>query len=306
MKLDLRREDIISALKNFSLVVLGTISIAISAGIFIVPFNLVTGGMSGLAVILDKIIDADLEFVTIDFIITILTWIFFFAGLIILGHSFALKTLVSTIVYPIAFSLFHKLSSPDVLGGYFYLPGSEYSQLALVMGAVLGGALLGLGCALAFIGGGSTGGTDIVALTICKIFPRLKSSSVVFAVDGFIVILGMFVIGDIVISTLGIVSAMVSSLLIDKVFLGGSKSFIAQIVSDKCEEINSQIIEKVKRGSTIVDVTGGYSLKPKKMIIFSFTMRQYREVLNIINKTDKYAFVTFHRAHEINGEGWTR
>jgi uncharacterized membrane-anchored protein YitT (DUF2179 family) len=165
---------------------------------------------------------------------------------------------------------------------------------------------VGIGCAITFIGGGSTGGVDIIAFIICKFFKKLKSSVVIFAIDAAIVILGMVAIGDLAVSLLGIVSAFIGAAMVDKVFLGSNRSFIAQVITDKCDEINKIIIEQVDRTSTIVEVRGGYSGEKKKMLIISFTMNQYAEVMNSILKTDKEAFVTIHRAHEINGKGWTR
>ena len=105
---------------------------------------------------------------------------------------------------------------------------------------------------------------------------------------------------------LGIFTAVVSALMVDKVFIGSNRSFIAKIISDKYSDINKEIIERVERGSTVVDIKGGYTGKDKKMIIVSFTVNQYAEILNAINKHDKHAFVTIHQDHEINGEGWTR
>ena len=89
-------------------------------------------------------------------------------------------------------------------------------------------------------------------------------------------------------------------------FLGSSRSFIAHIISEKCDEINKEITGNIDRGSTIIDVTGGYTGKPRRMLMVSFTMNQYSEIINAVNKIDKNAFVTVHQAREINGEGWTR
>jgi len=304
MKSKLSEKELLSALKNIAFVVLGTVFISVGTAIFLVPFDLVAGGMSGIAIIIDNLVAS--EFVTIDLIVTVLTWGFFAVGFITLGKSFAAKTLVSTIVYPVAFALAHRLAEPGVLGGYFYLQGSNYNQIAFVLAAIIGGALVGTGCALAFLGGGSTGGVDIIALTVSKYFPKFKSYKVLFIVDATVVLLGVFVIQNFVVSMLGIVSALVSALMVDRVFLGGSKALVAHIITENAEELNRLIIEDVHRTSTIIDVTGGYTGDRKKMIIVSFTMRQYPDLLSAINKADKYAFVTFHRAHEINGEGWTR
>jgi uncharacterized membrane-anchored protein YitT (DUF2179 family) len=304
MRTKFTKPEILTALKNIFLVIAGTLILSFGAAVFIIPFDLVTGGISGIAIILNKVIP--IEFLTVDVIITITTWLLFFAGLFILGKSFALKTLISTIIYPIGVSLFMKLTDPSFLNGFFCLQASEHSETSLILATTLGGVCVGAGCAVTFLGGGSTGGVDIIAFTICKIFKRLKSSTVLFVVDASIVILGMFILGDFVISLLGIFSAFIAALMVDKVFIGSSKSFIAQIISEEYEEINKEILGKIDRGSTIIDVVGGYTGTSKKMIMVSFTVNQYAEILNIIHKKDKNAFVTIHQAHEITGEGWTR
>ena len=304
MKIKATKIDVLSFMKNVGLVMLGTLVLSFGTAIFLIPFNLVTGGVSGIALVIENMISS--EIFTVDLIVTILTWALFFVGLICLGWSFAAKTLISTVVYPLGVSLFLRLASPDVLGGFFYLAGDKYDQISLIIAAVAGGLFVGVGCALSFIGGGSTGGVDVISFVICKIFKRLKSSVVIFAIDATIVLLGMFVIGDLVLTLLGVLSAFITALMIEKVFLGGSKAYIAHIITDKYDEINAAIIEKLDRTTTILDATGGYTKQGKKMVMVSFSMRQYAELMNIMNKIDKHAFMTIHKAHEINGEGWTR
>lgn len=291
-------------LKNLFLTVVGTLILAAGTAIFIMPFDLVAGGVSGLSIIIKRLLPW--EFLTLDLIVTVLTWVLFFVGWMVLGKGFALKTLISSIVYPVGISLFLRLVDPQVLGGFFSLQNSAHSDIALLLGASLGGVLVGAGCAITFLGGGSTGGVDIIAFVLCKIFKKWKSSVVIFIIDAAVVILGMFIIGDFVLSLLGVLSAFISAVMVDKVFLGGSRAFIAHIVSEKYDEISAGVIEKLERTTTVLDVTGGYSGEGKKMIMVSFTMSQYADLLNIVNRCDKYAFVTVHRAHEINGEGWTR
>ena len=239
--------------------------------------------------------------------VTILTWLLFFIGLIVLGKSFAMKTLISSITYPPALSLFMRLVSPDVFDGFFMF-GEKYGNdvAVAIIAAVFGGVIVGVGCALTFRGGGSTGGLDILALIIAKYFRRLKSSVLIFVFDALVVVLGIFVFGDIVKCLLGVTSAFVVAIVIDKVFLGASKAFIANIVSDKYEEINAAIIGSLDRTSTIIQAVGGYSGTDKKMIMVSFTIGQYAAVMNLIKTIDREAFVTVHRAHEIDGEGWTK
>ena len=294
----------LSIIKNLLLVVSGTLILSLGTSLFILPFDLVTGGVSGIAIVINKALP--LEALSVDVIVSIVTWVLFFVGLLVLGKAFAMKTLISTVIYPIGVSLFMKLASPDFMNGFFCLQASRHAEISLILATVLGGVCVGAGCAVTFIGGGSTGGVDIIALTVCKIFKRLKSSVVIFIVDAVIVASGMFIIGDFVLTLLGILSAFVAALMIDKVFIGNSRSFIAQIITVEYERINKEIIERLDRSSTVMDVTGGYTGAPKKMLMVSFKVNQYAELMNIINKNDNKAFVTIHQAHEINGEGWTR
>ncbi len=294
--------DPIALIKNLSLVVLGTIVLAFGCAVFVVPFGMVTGGVTGLAVVFEEIFG---ELVSVELVVTILTWGLFLLGLIALGRDYAAKTLIASLIYPLALALFMKLVSPDVLDGFFYLQGSAHGELSLVIASLFGGVCIGTGCALTFIGGGTTGGLDIVAFIICKIFKKLKSSVVIFLLDAATILLGMFATGDLVITLLGIIAAFVGAIVIDRIFLGRSQAYTAQIVSEHHRELRVAIRDEVKRTTTVISVVGGYSGEEKVMLMVSFTMRQYADLINAINKIDKRAFVTIHRAHEINGEGWT-
>jgi len=254
-------------LKNTGLVVVGTLILAFGTALFILPFDLVCGGVSSIAIILNNLLGVN--FISLDTLITIITWTLFFIGLIFLGKNFAIKTLISTIVYPIGISLFSKLYDPQFMNGIFCIDQSQYSEIAILLAALFGGVLVGAGCAITFLGGGSTGGVDIFAFIICKIFKKLRSSVVIFCIDATTIILGLFVIQDLVVSLLGITSAMISAVAVDKIFLGGSKAFIAQIVSDQYEVINVEIAQKLERTTSIIDIVGGYSGSAKKMLMTS-------------------------------------
>lgn len=291
-------------LKNILLTVAGTMILAFGTAVFILPFELVSGGVSGIAIIIERLLPEGL--ISVDVTVTILTWTLFLIGFLVLGRAFAAKTLISTIVYPLGTSLFMRLADPSFAGGFFCLQASSYVDVAPLLATVFGGLCVGTGCAVTFLGGGSTGGVDIIAFSLCRIFKRLKSSIAVFAVDATIIVLGMFVIGDLVISLLGIISVFISATMVDRIFLGGNRAFIAQIISENHDEINRQVIGSMNRTTTIVDAVGGYTGKSTKMIMVTFSMRQYADLMRIINKADKNAFITIQRAHEINGLGWTK
>ncbi len=304
MKLNFNRKSVWHTVKNTALVVLGTLMIAFGASVFQVPFNLIAGGMTGLAIVLAKIPLGALV-LTEDFYIAVMTWGFFAIGLVLLGKKFAMKTLISTLVYPPAFTLCGMLVSSNLFGGLFNIGASQHSDAAVIVAAVFGGIAIGAGVALAFLGGGSTGGIDIVALAVSRKVKKLKSSQILLIIDSSVILIGAFVIKDLVISLLGIVSAFVSSIMIDRIFGGGSKAFTAYIISDEYEKINLAVREKIHRTSTLIPCFGGYSGKEKTMLTVSFDMRQYSSLLAAVLAIDKDAFITVQKAHEINGEGWT-
>ena len=186
------------------------------------------------------------------------------------------------------------------------MQASEYKELPLILAATTGGALVGIGCAITFLSGGSTGGTDILAFILCKIFKRLKSSTAIFLIDVTIILLGVILSRNLIHSLLGILSAMITAAVIDKIFLGGTSALVAQIVTERAEEINQGVIDLMERSTTILEATGGYSKRKKQMVTVSFSMRQYTLLMDIVCKIDPDAFVTVWRAHEIRGEGWTR
>ena len=291
-------------LKGVLYIVAGTVLLAFGSAIFILPFNLVAGGITGISIVIKNLFPS--LTLSKDIIIFILSWSAFFIGLIILGKNFALKTLISTAVYPVFLYLFTRLASEDIFGGIFYLQGSLHQETVLIVSALSGAVIIGAGCALTFLGGGSTGGVDIIAFIICKYVPRIKSSTAILVIDCTTVALGLFALGDLVLSLLGIFSAFITSVVIDKIFLGRTQAFVAAIISKEHNEIKNAIIERLNRTATITDATGGYSNDRKKVISVTFSIRQYAELLSIISSIDKSAFVTVTRAHEINGEGWSR
>lgn len=301
-KIKYTKAELLLQLKNLLLVVAGTLILAFGCAVFVVPFNLVTGGVTGISIIINEIIAGAIP---IDLVIGIITWGLFFLGLIVLGWDFALKTLVSTIIYPIAISLFMRLVAPDVLGGILHLASSPHADIALIISALFGGLCVGTGCALTFLGGGSTGGVDIIAFIICKFVKKWKSSTIIFIIDAVTVICGLFVIRDLIVTLLGVISAWIGAMVIDRIFIGNDKAFTAQIVSDKYEELNLAIRNEVRRTTTMFVASGGYSREAKTVLSVTFTMSQYATLMNVIKRIDPTAFVSISRAHEINGEGFT-
>ena len=306
------KKSLLITLKNTALVILGTFVLAFGTGMFVIPFDLVTGGVSGIGIVIKHLVgDAGfLGSLTTEFYASLVNWILFFIGWIFLGKSFAMKTFISTLVYPIALWVASFLISDGFMGGFLNLSsmasGAEYYGIPIILATVFSGAAIGAGCALTFLGGGSTGGIDIIAFTICKFWKKGKSSVLIFICDASIIVAGMFVLQDLALSLLGILSAFICAIAIDKMFVGESGAFIAYVVSDKYEEINEAVIRRLVRTTTIINATGGFSGEKKVMLTVTFSRNQYAEFTAIMAEIDKNAFITVHGAHEIGGEGWTK
>lgn len=206
LKIRTSREKI----KSLALIVFGTLTLALGCAAFLIPFELVCGGITGLAIVISELIKGGVEGIEIG--ITALSWIAFFIGLFFLGKSFALKTLLSTALYPVFISVFLHLGAD---GAFSFL---LHYLWGLPLAATVGGALVGIGCALSFIGGGSTGGVDILALVIEKKASRMKLSKILLFIDSAIILMGALVISDAALSLFGILSALTSALAVELVF----------------------------------------------------------------------------------------
>jgi uncharacterized membrane-anchored protein YitT (DUF2179 family) len=303
----IKKQDYKKLIRQGIMIVASAFILALAVELFIAKFGLVSGGVTGIAIVLANLFGDTNEALNAEFWITLLTWVFFFLGFVFVGKKFALKTLLFTIVYPVCLRVVKLFLEWEFFGDYFKIsePTNETYQVGLVLAAVVGGAMVGLAIAISFMADSSTGGVDIISLAICKFFPKVKLSHMTLLIDATIVVAGMFVIQNFVISLLGIISAAVTSFMIDKVFLGGSRAFIAQIVSEKHEDIRNAIRDEMDRTSTIFDCVGGYSGEDKKMLMVSFTMSQYAQLMSILDRIDPKCFVTVHRAHEIGGLGFS-
>ena len=307
--LPIDKKELRRFIKNTALVLFGTFVLSLGITMFIFPFDLVTGGISGIGIIISKCLeDVDaLSSLGPDFYSTVMNWILFAAGFFLLGKEFTMKTFVSTVFYPVALVFSEYIVTVSPLAYLLDLSrySSDYYGISLIVATIFGGACIGAGCAFTFLGGGSTGGIDVIALSLSKYCKRLKSSTSFFICDAAVIALGILAVGNFLLSLLGIISALICAIAIDRILLGDSSAFIAHVVSDKYEEINQAVIHKLRRTTTIVDAVGGYSGEDKKLVMITFNMRQYPAFTQIVTSIDKNAFITVHRAHEINGEGWT-
>ena len=273
---------------NSLIIILGNILLAISTSLFVLPFNLDIGGLAGISVILAKWFNPSI-------VIFVLNWILFFIGWVFLKKDFALKTLLSTIVYPIAVMLLKETGIANTIINEINDP---------LLAAIMAGVFVGVGLGLVFKVGGSTGGLDIPSLIVNKYF-NIKISHATFVIDSVIVTLGIFFV-SINSSLYGLISAFIGAYLIELITIRGNSSYMMHIVSNHIDEINNYIIVELERGSTFIGVKGGISKDEKEMIEVIFNEKEYYKIKHKIQEIDKDAFISVYKAINVYGNGFER
>ncbi len=286
-------------IKKILLVILGSVILGVGTGIFLTPYNIISGGVSGIAIIINHFTS-----LSIDMMITALTWGFFLLGWLLLGNEFAAKTIVSAIVYPLASMLGSFLQENTMLNlqtivnvDGVYLPTVNY-----LISALVGGVFVGSGCALTYLGGGSTGGVDVITLSVQK-YTGIKASVPYLLIDTTIILLGLIFVNDFDVTLMGIMSSFVASFMVNKLF-DTEKNVVVNIISQKYEELNQFILKKLNRGSTLVRGEGGYSQKDITILQVVCDIKEYYILEDIIAKVDPNAFVFSNRASYVRGEGF--
>ena len=298
--------------KNLFQIILGCISLAFGTAIFLTTLNIVAGGLSGIAIVIQFFIgDKFFGGQSIDIFVFILTWLLWILGLLLVGKKFAIKTLVASIVYPLALSLFLRVPAfTDLAKMIAYYGINDIANEVVPIGnmlicGVFGGVFIGVGVALNFSGGGSTGGVDVFIAILHKYF-GIRESIASFVIDAGIILCGMFIIpSNIVPSLCGIISACVTALMIEYFYNASQSSYQADIISEKWEEISTYVQNVLGRGATVINAEGGYKGEKRPILRVVFDKTQYRAMREIIAKTDPKAFMTFTQTFGVYGEGFS-
>ena len=271
-------------LKELLIIAFGNFLLAVSVQYFILPFNILTGGVAGVAVAISPFIPLSQQI-----IIDILVVGLFLLGWMVLGKEFAIKTFLSSILYPIFVS---------ILGFFPYT-----LDISPLLASIYSGILAGFGIGIVLREGASTGGMDIPPL-ILNYYTGIETSKFILLVDGLTCVLGLL---NYPVESLlnGLISVFLSSMVINKIEVAhGSDSLSVQIISSKWEEINKEVLKKINRGVSIVDVKGGYTMKTHKMLMVIIDKREYSTLLDILDTIDKSAFVITNPVQSVHGEGF--
>jgi len=267
----------------------GVVLLSLGFYFFLLPMNLVIGGVMGISVIVRDLIPVStFLFITNIFLLLV--------GGLFLGKVFFLKTIYATLLSPgIIFIL--ELTIPSD----FFMKFMTESPLLISAG--FGGLFIGVGLGMVLRSNATTGGMDIVQNIMNK-YLHIPFSTAMYITDGIIIFIAMLI--DFQLGLYAVGAMLISGLIIDRLAIEGKSGYTAFIVTDRSEEIQKAIFEKLERGVTKVKVVGGFSKKEKDMIICTVDRIQLYSFKVIIKNTDPKAFTFVSRTKEALGEGFSR
>ena len=285
----------LSVLWDYFVMTVGTFVFVMAWTSFLQPNNLASGGLTGFSTILDY---ATQGRIPMDVTYALLNVLLLVAGFLFLGRAFGFKT-----IYVIALSSLLFWLLPE------YFPQLEVvdPELDKIMVVLIGGAMESVGIGMILLRGGSTGGTDIVAMILNKYWPI--SPGKVYLYSDIFIIASLLLIpteqgGGLVNMIYAYVMMLTFSFGVDFVLLGNKSSVQLLVFSKKYKEIADHIIYDVQRGVTALQSVGWYSQQESKVLLIILRKYQMNEVINEIKRIDKDAFVSVSSANSVYGEGF--
>ena len=274
--------------KNFwprlLIMVIGVFILAVTYNLFFLKYNLVTGGTSGLAIIINHLFDIDpaLFIFIVEIFLLILSFI-------LLGAKQTGMTILGSLLFPFFISLTSNVCT-EIANSITY---DSYIIISLISGV-----LFGTGSGLVYKMGYSTGGADIVMQILNK-YLKISTGVASFITSIAVVVPGAFVFG-INKAIYGIIIIIIISVLVDKIMLGISNSKMFYIRTKKLEEVQ-EFIKEMNTGYTTIKADGAYSKKKYDMIMCVLPTKDYYMFKNVIQKIDPEAFFIITDCYEVYG-----
>ena len=282
-------------IKDYLTITFGLILYALAFTVFLLPYKLTTGGVTGIATIIYYSIGLEIQ--NVYFVVNVL---FLLIALKILGLKFLMKTIYA--VFVVTFLLwFFQFILKDANGELPMLlgPGQEF------MATVIGAGMLGFGIGLVFSCGGSTGGTDIIAWTINK-YKDVSLGRMMMYCDIVIISSCYFVFHDWKRVLFGFCILFIMSLVIDYVINSARQSVQFMIFSKKHDEIAEGINTRIHRGVTLLDGVGWYSKGNIKVVVVMAKKTQSLEIFRLVKDIDPHAFISQSNVVGVYGEGFDK
>ena len=266
--------------------ILGAFIMAIGISLFLLPNQLSSGGVAGIATITYYLLK-----IPMGTMILVINIPLFIISIFKIGKYFFIKTLIGTA----GLSFFI-----DLLDRFEPLTKDRF------LACVYGGIILGIGTAIILKSNSSTGGSDLVSYVAKKYKPTIQAGNIIVLIDIFIVTLNMVFFKEIEIGLYSAIAIYLMGKVIDVLFEGIDFTKLMIIVSDKSEEISKQIEEKVERGATGLYGKGMYTDKEKLVLMCVAPRRDVAKIKIISRKIDPHSFIIITNSREVVGQGFKR
>ena len=271
-------------IRKYGSVILGILLVSISYNLFFSPYHLDTGGISGLAIVVQNLfLISDTSFMLVTNILLLIL------SYIVLGKELTKNSLLGSILFPFFVQFTSKISNIINIEG-----------LEILIIAIVGGTISGIGYGLLFKNNFTSGGTDILNQIAEKKFKVPISKSMIY-IDGSIVLLGGFIFG-IEKMLYSIIALILISIISNKTMLDINKNKVFYIQSKKTKEIKKYLTKDLMYDVTIFESTGGFSNQKKDLILCSIKTSDYYKVSTGLKLIDKDAFITITENYESMNE----
>ena len=287
-------KHILPLVKDYVYIVIGLVIYAIGFTCFMLPYEITSGGVSGISGLIyySTGFNAAFSYLIINVFLMLIAWK-------TMGWQYCLRTLFATLVITFLIDYGQTLIT-DESGEMMKIIGEQK-----FMACVLGGCLEGLGLGLTFLAGGSTGGTDIIASAINK-HHSISLGRLLLIMDIVVVSCNWVVIHDIETLVVSYSTMFVSMNMVDYVINGARQSVQFMIISDRYEDIATRISNELERGCTVMEANGWYSKQRKPVLLVMAKKYERRDIYRIIHHEDPDAFVTMSNVEGVFGEGFDK
>lgn len=267
------------------LILTGALVAGLGINMFLEPIGIAPGGISGIAVVISYIFRGKLPVGVLTFILNLPLFII---GYKCIGRQFILKSVIGTALF--SFML-------DLTSSFGNLLKGDNKLLY----ALWGGAAIGCGFGMIFRGGASTGGTDIIARLMQKKINMMTMGKAVLWLDFIFLAIVAFVYKSIEAALYTGVAVFVASKVVDTIESGINYAKEVVVFTEQPEEMSKEIINRLRRGVSVIEAKGMYSKQKKYMVVCVVYNRQVTDLRKIVNKYDSNAFVIIKEVRETTG-----
>ena len=280
---------------DYLLILLGALLQAVAYVLFFAPHSIVPGGIYGITIILHHLTKGVFSFAPDGLPMGIMALFFNVPLLILASRKLGLRSGARTIVAFVAIAIF-----TDVIEALS--DGKPVIENDVLLSALFGGILLGVGVYLVISSYGTNAGTDVLARVISRSW-GLNLATVILVIDSIIVLLGLVAFKDWMVPLYSLMAILAYSATIEKLNITNPNCMLT-IVTDKIDDIKQFILYETGHGGSYVDAKGLYTDNEKKLIIAVVSKREASACETRIRKIDPAAFVVITDAHDVNGNGF--